>query len=150
MMAGTLRLLVKLIIVATILIVIPLSRAGDAPHNTVSIDGMTVPDIGPLPSSGPKGSMNPNDAAKVALGKQLYFDGRLSKNGAIACAFCHNPGTGWADPRQTSIGIGGGLGGRQAPTVLNTGFNSLQFWDGRASSLEEQALGPIQNPIEMG
>ena len=94
--------------------------------------------------------MNPNDAAKVALGKQLYFDGRLSKNGAIACAFCHNPGTGWADPRQTSIGIGGGLGGRQAPTVLNTGFNSLQFWDGRARSLEEQALGPIQNPIEMG
>ena len=135
-MTGTLPLLVKLIFVATNLIVIPLSRAGDAPHNTVSIDGMTVPDIGPLPSSGPKNSMNPNDAAKVALGKQLYFDGRLSKNGAIACAFCHNPGTGWADPRQTSIGIGGGLGGRQAPTVLNTGFNSLQFWDGRARSLE--------------
>jgi cytochrome c peroxidase len=57
---------------------------------------------------------------------------------------------GWADPRQTSIGIGGGLGGRQAPTVLNTGFNPFQFWDGRARSLEEQALGPIQNPIEMG
>lgn len=149
-MTGTLRLFVKLIFVTTNLIVIPLSRAGDVPHNTLTIDGMTVPDIGPLLSSGPKGSMNPNDAAKVALGKQLYFDGRLSKNGAIACAFCHNPGTGWADPRQTSIGIGGGLGGRQAPTVLNTGFNSLQFWDGRARSLEEQALGPIQNPIEMG
>jgi cytochrome c peroxidase len=150
MMLATVRLLVGLILVATTVNVIHLSRGGDKSHNTVTIDGMTVPDIGPLLSSGPKGSMNPNDAAKVALGKQLYFDGRLSKNGAIACAFCHNPGTGWADPRQTSIGIGGGLGGRQAPTVLNTGFNSLQFWDGRARSLEEQALVPIQNPIEMG
>jgi cytochrome c peroxidase len=124
--------------------------SGDASHGTVTIDGMTVPDIGPLPTSRPTGSTNLNDAAKIALGKQLYFDGRLSKNGAIACAFCHNPGTGWSDPRQTSIGIGGGLGGRQAPTILNTGFNPLQFWDGRARSLEEQALGPIQNPIEMG
>src|SRR5262245_23850206 len=129
--------LFNLILVATALIALPLSLAlealppGDARHKTVTIDGMTVPDIGPLPTSGPKGSTDPNDAAKVALGKQLYFDGRLSKNGAIACAFCHNPGTGWADPRQTSIGIGGGLGGRQAPTVLNTRFNLLQFWDGR-------------------
>jgi cytochrome c peroxidase len=150
MMKGTLRLFVKLVLASTTLIVIPLSRGGDAAQNTVTIDGMTVPDIGPLPTSGLKGSTNPNDAAKVALGKQLYFDGRLSRNGAIACAFCHNPGTGWADPRQTSIGVGGGVGGRQAPTVLNTRFNPLQFWDGRARSLEEQALGPIQNPIEMG
>lgn len=146
----------NLILVALALIVVPLSPAleglpsGDAPHGTVTIDGITVPDIGPLPTSRPTGSTNSNAAAKIALGKQLYFDGRLSKNGAISCAFCHNPGTGWADPRQTSIGIGGGLGGRQAPTVLNTGFNHLQFWDGRARSLEEQALAPIQNPIEMG
>ena len=150
MMMARFRLLVGLIIVATTLIVIPMLRGGDAPHQTVTIGGMTVQDIGPLPTSGPKGSTNPNDVAKIALGKQLFFDGRLSKNGAISCAFCHNPGTGWADPRQTSIGIGGGIGGRQAPTVLNSGFNPLQFWDGRARSLEEQALGPIQNPIEMG
>lgn len=126
------------------------SPSAHAPHGTVTVDGMTVPDIGPLPSSIPTPSANLNYAAKIELGKQLYFDGRLSKNGAIACAFCHNPGTGWADPRQTSIGIGGGVGGRQAPTVLNTAFNHLQFWDGRARSLEEQAIGPIQNPIEMG
>lgn len=126
------------------------SPGGYAPHGTVTIDGMTVPDIGPLPTSVPMPSTNLNYKAKVELGKQLYFDGRLSKNGAISCAFCHNPGTGWADPRQTSIGIGGGVGGRQAPTVLNTAFNHLQFWDGRARSLEEQAIGPIQNPIEMG
>ena len=126
------------------------SPATHAPHGTVTVDGMTVPDIGPLPTSIPTPSTNLNYAAKVELGKQLYFDGRLSKNGAISCAFCHNPGTGWADPRQTSIGIGGGLGGRQSPTVLNTAFNHVQFWDGRARSLEEQAIGPIQNPIEMG
>ncbi len=126
------------------------SPSGYAPHGTVTIDEITVADIGPLPTSVPIPSTNLNYAAKVELGKQLYFDGRLSKNGAIACAFCHNPGTGWADPRQTSIGIGGGLGGRQAPTVLNTAFNHLQFWDGRARSLEEQAIGPIHNPIEMG
>ncbi len=126
------------------------SPAAHAPHGTVTVDGVTVPDIGPLPTAIPQPSTNLNYAAKLELGKQLYFDGRLSKNGAIACAFCHNPGTGWADSRQTSIGIGGGVGGRQAPTVLNTAFNPVQFWDGRARSLEEQAIGPIHNPIEMG
>jgi cytochrome c peroxidase len=80
----------------------------------------------------------------------LYFDGRLSKNGQVSCAFCHNPFTGFADPRQTSIGVDGGIGGRQAGTVYNSAFNDTQFWDGRAGSLEEQAIGPIQNPIEMG
>lgn len=115
----------------------------------VSVDGITVPDIGPLPTAVPIPATNLNYAAKVELGKQLYFDGRLSKSNAIACAFCHNPFTGFADPRQTSIGVGGGVGGRQAPTVFNTGFLPLQFWDGRAGSLEEQAIGPIVNPVEM-
>lgn len=105
------------------------------------VDGNAVPDIGPLPTSVPHPPNNLAYKAKVELGKQLYFDGRLSRNGAISCAFCHNPGTGFADPRQTSIGIGGGVGGRQAPTVFNTAFNHVQFWDGRAGSLEEQAVG---------
>lgn len=116
---------------------------------SVTVDGITVPDIGPLPTVVPVPATNLNYQAKVDLGKQLYFDGRLSKNNAISCAFCHNPFTGFADPRQTSIGVGGGLGGRQAPTVFNTGFIPLQFWDGRAGSLEEQAIGPIANPVEM-
>ena len=111
------------------------SPSGYAPHGTVTIDGVTVPDIGPLPTSVPTPPTNLNYKAKVDLGKQLYFDGRLSKNGAISCAFCHNPATGFADPRQTSIGIGGGVGGRQSPTVYNTAFNRLQFWDGRSHSL---------------
>jgi cytochrome c peroxidase len=120
-----------------------------ASAGTVVVDGITVLDIGPLPTVVPIPSTNLNYKAKVELGKQLYFDGRLSKNNAISCAFCHNPMTGFADPRQTSIGVGGGIGGRQAPTVYNTGFIPLQFWDGRAGSLEEQAIGPIVNPVEM-
>jgi cytochrome c peroxidase len=121
------------------------------PHGTmITVDGVTVHDIGPLPTSVPTPSTNLGYAHKVALGKQLYFDGRLSKNGQVACAFCHNPFAGFADPRQTSIGVDGKVGGRQAPTVFNTGFNRVQFWDGRAGSLEEQAIGPIHNPIEMG
>ena len=125
------------------------SPSGHAPHGTVTIDGVTVPDVGPLPTVVPIPSSNLNYTAKIELGKQLYFDGRLSKNNAISCAFCHNPGTGFADPRQTSIGVGGGVGGRQSPTVYNTGLNHVQFWDGRARSLEEQAIGPIHNPVEM-
>lgn len=116
----------------------------------MTVEGITVPDIGPLPTVVPTPPGNLLYKAKVDLGKQLYFDGRLSRSGAISCAFCHTPGAGFADPRQTSIGIDGKVGGRQAPTVLNAGFNPVQFWDGRAGTLEEQAIGPIHNPIEMG
>jgi len=126
-----------------------LEAQSPAPAGTDVVDGVTVPDIGPLPTVVPIPATNLNYKAKVDLGKQLYFDGRLSKNNAISCAFCHNPFTGFADPRQTSIGVGGGVGGRQAPSVYNTGFIPLQFWDGRAGSLEEQAIGPIVNPVEM-
>lgn len=115
----------------------------------IVLDGITVPDIGPMPAFVPMPAGNVNFVQKVELGKQLYFDGRLSKNNAISCAFCHNPGTGFADARQFSIGAFGTAGGRQAPTVYNTAFNPFQFWDGRAVSLEEQAIGPIHNPIEM-
>lgn len=126
------------------------NELGEGGWPFIAVDGIPVPDIGPLPTSVPMPPGNLSHASKVELGKQLYFDGRLSKGGAISCAFCHNPGTGFADPRQTSIGHEGGLGGRQAPTVFNTAFNVFQFWDGRAGSLEEQSIGPIHNPIEMG
>ncbi|MGH7256161.1 MAG: cytochrome-c peroxidase, partial [Nitrospirales bacterium] len=121
----------------------------DAESRTIVVDGMTVPDIGPLPTAVPIPPTNLNYKAKVKLGELLYFDGRLSKNGQVSCAFCHNPFSGFADPRQTSIGVGGKIGGRNAPTVYNTAFIPLQFWDGRAGSLEEQAIMPIQNPVEM-
>lgn len=121
----------------------------DAVADMITLAGQTVPDIGPLPTVVPTPATNLNYAAKVALGKQLYFDGRLSKNNAISCAFCHNPVAGFADPNQTSAGVAGTRGGRQSPTVYNTAFNPFQFWDGRARSLEEQAIGPIHNPVEM-
>ena len=93
---------------------------------------------------------NPLTEAKVNLGKHLYFDTRLSKDGTVSCATCHDPLKGWSDGRKNSKGIAAQVGDRNAPTVINRVFSEAQFWDGRAASLEEQALGPIQNPIEMG
>ncbi len=93
---------------------------------------------------------NPQSADKIALGKKLYFDTRLSKNNTISCASCHNPAMGWSDEGPTSKGIDDQRGGRRAPPVSNAAYAPLQFWDGRAPSLEEQAKGPIENPVEMG
>ncbi|MEN8161318.1 MAG: cytochrome-c peroxidase, partial [Myxococcota bacterium] len=95
---------------------------------------------------------NPPTEAKVELGKKLYFDARLSSDGTIACASCHAPQSGFADPRgtKTSGGIGGLIGTRNAPTTLNALFLTEQFWDGRVATLEEQALQPFLNPVEMG
>ena len=93
---------------------------------------------------------NPVTPAKVELGKHLYFDPRLSKDGTISCATCHDPAKGWADNEPTSTGIGHQKGNKNSPTVINRLFSTDQFWDGRAKSLEEQALGPVANPVEMG
>ncbi len=93
---------------------------------------------------------NPVTPAKVELGRQLFFDSRLSRDSSIACATCHDPAKGWTDSSPVSTGIDGQQGDRSAPTVTNRLLGTTQFWDGRAASLEEQALGPIGNPIEMG
>ncbi len=93
---------------------------------------------------------NPMTVEKVALGKMLYFDKRLSKDKKISCATCHDPNMAWAEHKPTSEGIGGHVGERNSPTVINAAYMTSQFWDGRAKTLEEQALGPIENPIEMG
>jgi len=93
---------------------------------------------------------NPMSDERIALGKLLYFDPRLSKDNTVSCASCHNPFHGFADPHPRSAGIGGKLGGRNSPTVINRLFSSEQFWDGRAKDLEEQAHGPLINPVEMG
>ncbi|MFI5348320.1 MAG: cytochrome-c peroxidase [Elusimicrobiota bacterium] len=93
---------------------------------------------------------NPVTGAKVELGKLLYFDKRLSGDGTVSCATCHDPAKGWTDRSPVSTGIRGQKGGRSAPTVLNSAYMEVQFWDGRAKTLEEQAKGPIQNPVEMG
>jgi cytochrome c peroxidase len=93
---------------------------------------------------------NPLTRAKIELGRQLYFDGRLSADGSISCATCHHPETGYAAHTQFGVGIGGQTGNRNSPTAYNRILSGPQFWDGRAASLEAQAIGPIQNPIEMG
>jgi cytochrome c peroxidase len=87
---------------------------------------------------------------RIALGRKLYFDTRLSKDGTLACATCHDVSRGFTDHRSVSEGIGDHLGKRSAPTTMNAALLQSQFWDGRAPSLEEQAKLPILNPIEMG
>lgn len=99
--------------------------------------------IHPLPENW---SLDPD---KVALGRQLFHDPRLSADGSITCASCHDLARGGADGRTVSIGVGGALGEVNAPSVITAALNFRQFWDGRAATLEEQAGGPIQNPKEM-
>lgn len=96
----------------------------------------------------PKGN-EPNDI-RVGLGKLLFFDKRLSRDRTLSCASCHDPKHGFAEPRAKSIGIGGQVMARNAPTIMNAGLQRSLFWDGRAKTLEEQAAGPILNPSEMG
>jgi len=92
---------------------------------------------------------NPTTDAKIELGRMLFYDPRLSGNGIISCATCHNPGLGWADGLAKGVGFNGTILGRSVPTVLNAAYQETQFWDGRAPSLEEQAKGPIQAAGEM-
>lgn len=92
---------------------------------------------------------NPLTEEKLKLGKRLYFDKALSLDNTLSCASCHVPEKGFADPSRFSVGVGGKQGGRQAPAIINRAFSRAQFWDGRAASLEEQALGPMMNPVEM-
>lgn len=88
--------------------------------------------------------------ARVALGRKLYFDPHLSKDGTVACATCHDVTRAFTDLRPASEGIGGQVGRRSAPTTMNAALLTTQFWDGRAARLEDQAVLPIVNPIEMG
>lgn len=109
-----------------------------------ALEWQALPDAAPAPAD------NPTTAAKVELGKMLYMDPRLSSTGTVSCNSCHNVMEGGDDSRAVSMGVHGQTGGRSAPTVWNSAFHSVQFWDGRADSLEDQAKGPITNPIEMG
>jgi cytochrome c peroxidase len=92
---------------------------------------------------------NPYTPAKAELGWMLFFDKRVSSDASVSCASCHAPEHAFGDGQPVSTGIGRQKGGRSAPTVINRVYGAAQFWDGRASSLEDQAKGPIANPIEM-
>ena len=103
-----------------------------------------LPDVAPAPED------NPTTDAKVILGKMLFMDPRFSSTGTVSCNSCHNVMEGGDDSRTFSMGVHGKTGGRNAPTVWNSAFHSVQFWDGRAALLEDQAKGPVTNPVEMG
>ncbi|MFN6961375.1 MAG: cytochrome-c peroxidase [Rhodocyclaceae bacterium] len=122
----------------------PTGAAGEparlAPQISVRGSGALKP-LPPIPAQ---------DARKVTLGKKLFFEQRLSHDDTISCASCHPPSKGGADGLPVAIGIGGQQGPINTPTVLNAALNFVQFWDGRAATLEEQAAGPIHNPLEMG
>jgi cytochrome c peroxidase len=143
------------------------SQAGSAA--TTTFQTSAVP-LGPIPAAGelaePKSLQqfgvpiamtraaipadNPQTPDKIALGQKLFFDGRLSANENVACSSCHDPARAFTDGRPLAVGIQSRLGQRNSPTVLNALYNKFQFWDGRATTLEQQAALPISNPVEMG
>jgi cytochrome c peroxidase len=141
----------KLYTIAVLALTIPLIvRAADSPLLSVGFDVE-------LPSQLPREVWqyyvpgdNPITAAKVKLGKQLFFDKRLSIDGTTSCATCHNPDLAFTDGKPVAEGVQGRRGKRNTPTLLNAMFNTSQFWDGRADSLEAQAKLPLINPDEMG
>jgi len=92
---------------------------------------------------------NPPTAETIALGRRLYYDPILSIDNTVSCATCHGPQAGFADPKPVSEGVGKKTGTRNSPPVMNAAYFTVQFWDGRAHSLEKQAEGPVQNPVEM-
>ncbi len=93
---------------------------------------------------------NPITLAKIELGRQLYFDPRLSVDSTVSCASCHDPDQGYGAATRFGVGIRGLEGGRNSPVSYNRILSKEQFWDGRAATLEDQAVGPIANSIEMG
>lgn len=93
---------------------------------------------------------NPYSPARAELGRILFFDGRLSANGAVSCAFCHQPDHAFSGNTPLSRGVDGKPGLRHAPTLINCAWDKSQFWDGRAPTLEAQVISPVTNPDEMG
>lgn len=102
--------------------------------------------LAPLPALSPGGSDNKDE---IELGRLLFFETRLSLDKSMSCATCHDPAKGFSDGKALSVGFAGKTLRRHSPTILNSAFNTVQFWDGRSHSLEDQALGPITNPDEM-
>ncbi|MCX6588941.1 MAG: cytochrome-c peroxidase [Acidobacteria bacterium] len=98
----------------------------------------------------PAPAENPLEPGRVKRGRELFFDKRLSRDGTVACATCHDPARGFADGAARAVGIGGQVGPRRSPRIVNRAYGKTFFWDGRAATLEEQVVQPIANPVEMG
>ncbi|MCZ6490038.1 MAG: cytochrome-c peroxidase, partial [Acidobacteria bacterium] len=110
----------------------------------------------PVPIAAPLGlppvpipADNPPTAETIALGRKLFYDPMLSIDDTVACVTCHAPDLGFSDGKQFSEGVEGLMGGRNSPTLFTVAYYTTQFWDGRAPSLEKQAEGPVQAPVEM-
>lgn len=112
------------------------------------IDRDLLAAFAPLPTKA-ENAKNPSTPDKVALGRQLYFETRLSKNHDVSCNSCHDLANWGVDGKPVSEGHRKQKGGRNSPTVYGAALHNVQFWDGRAADVEEQATGPIQNPVEM-
>src|SRR5438128_9151292 len=137
---------------------------------TIGWQRAAIPQVLPIPKAGPLAQPkyihqvgvpaaatraaippdNPQTPEKIALGQKLFFDGRLSADGTVACSTCHDPARAFADGRPTSVGIKGRIGQRTAPTSLTALANKTQFWDGRVKTLEEQAAPRIAIPVASG
>lgn len=128
------------------------SSEPEPPPTSAPPASTAIPDPAPAQALGGLAALSPAhfDAAQATLGRRLFFETRLSGDGTLNCATCHDPGHGGAEPRRVSTGIHGQQGPINAPTVLNAANNFVQFWDGRAADLEAQAAGPVANPLEMG
>ncbi len=126
-------------------LLVPACKGGDSAR----IDPAALTAVAPLPAA-METAANPLAAAKVDLGRTLYYDTRLSLNNNVSCNSCHSLTGYGVDGRQFSLGTKNQPGGRNAPTVYNAAAHIAQFWDGRAPTVEEQAKGPVLNPVEMG
>lgn len=135
----------RLIMTIALMLALPLKAACDEPYTPripLGLDGSVY--LKQIPAH------NPLTQSKVALGRYLFFDKRLSKDGTVACGTCHQPRFAFTDGQALPTGIGGQKGTRNAPTILNRAYGKTHFYDGRAASLEDQALLPIQSPSELG
>jgi cytochrome c peroxidase len=122
---------------------LPAFAAGDSMRPTKDDLKWLLPKVPPAPAG------NKPTAPRVALGKMLFFDPRLSADRNMSCASCHSPMFGWSDGQATGRGSKSKALGRASPTIVNTGYNSIQMWDGRRATLEDQAMGPMESMDEM-
>lgn len=142
--------LAVLILISAVWISVSGNLVALASQSTVKPAGKTIVIKAPLGLPPvPVPNDNPPTAETIALGRRLYYDTSLSSDNTVSCATCHSPGMGFTDDKPVSNGVQNKTGTRSAPTVINSAYSELQFWDGRALSLEKQAEGPMANPVEM-
>jgi cytochrome c peroxidase len=139
------RRFIALFATLSALVLVGALHADDAPTSPTREQRQAFQRSGPAPSP----TDNPTTPEKVALGRELFFDPRLSGAGQLSCAACHNPSLSWQDGLPTGIGHMGARLARRTPTILDVAWAEPLFWDGRAASLEEQAKGPLSAAAEM-